>query len=183
MCRIVSWNVHRLSTVNAISTVRDITLHSNADVLLLQEAGSWDNDVFEVGCSWRLFPNKPGGRDVALLLHPRLASWTAWWDCCHYGIAVFVLSGTSQSKQGVLYLTAHLPDRSDNLEVYEEALNSLGELIGRLPNEFEALHCFLGVDANVEVSIEVPMEPHIRNLVTGALWNERSSLFAEFLQT
>lgn len=162
LCKIVSWNLHRLSTINAICTLQDISRNVGASVFLLQETGSWDSDQVEGATGWRLFPFKSGHRDVAVMLCKDLVNWVPWWDQCFYGIAVFVKTPGSEERgvsKGVLYVTAHLPDRSSSDEEYEEALKCLDDLLRKLPSKFQAAHIFFGVDANVELNANSPVEP------------------------
>ena len=115
--------------------------------------------MLEHSSGWRLFPHESGHRDVALLLCPNLSGLAAWWDCCYYGIAVFVLDGGLNSSRGVLYVTAHLPDRSETDDAYVEALKSLDDLFKKLPVQYEVSHRVLGVDANVELNGALCLEP------------------------
>ena len=179
----MSWNVHRLSTLNAIDILRNITHNTSADVVLLQEAGSWDKVEFENGCSWRLFPNAVGHRDVAVLLSQRLAPWAAWWDSCYYGVAVLVLSGGVGSKEGCLYVSCHLPDRSESDDTYAEAILCLSSMLKRVPSEFIVLLRIVGFDANVELCAAEYAEPYSGPHATGSMWDDRSVMFVEFLQS
>ena len=179
----MSWNVHRLSTLNAVDVLQYITHNTSADVVLLQEAGSWEKDVFENACFWRLFPNDVGHRDVAVLLSARISHWAAWWDSCFYGVAVFVLSGKCGSKEGCLYLSCHLPDRSDSDDTYVEALLCLTSLLKRVPLEFKIVFRLVGIDANVEMCAAEFAEPYSGPRATGSDWDDRSVMFVEFLQS
>ena len=75
----------------------------------------------------REFPLR--ARDVAILSD---AAWATWWDGCHYGIAVFVLTQDADSTKCVVYATAHLPAQSESDEAYNEAPQSLDGILSKL---------------------------------------------------
>ena len=110
-CMVISWNIHRLSTVNAIDMIQYVGRCLGKGVVMLQEAGRWNHSEFECASGWRLFGNDAASRDVAILVSGSSASWASWWACCYYAVAVFAMDGSSEPR-GILDISAHLPDRS-----------------------------------------------------------------------
>ena len=59
----------------------------------------------------------------------------------------------------------------------------MSSLLERLPGKCVVLYRVLGVDANVELNGGGFLEPHTGPLATGSIWDERATLFVEFLQS
>ena len=82
----------------------------NADIILMQEAGRWDEAEFELRSGWRVLACTEEQRDVAVFLRGRAASLVAWWGTCYCGVAVAVLRRQGGNVADV-FISAHLPDR------------------------------------------------------------------------
>lgn len=180
-CSVMSWNVHRLSTLNAINLVGHIGRRLGCGVVLLQEAGIWDKCEFENASGWRLCANAHGNRDVAILLHGVSASCAAWSAECYFGVAAFVLE-SAESLNGILYVTAHLPDRSQGGdEVFEDALSELSAMMRRVPGKYRAQAVIVGMDANAELMRTTECANRVGEKHTGNKFDGRTSLLLTFM--
>eukprot|EP00973_Karenia_brevis_P023496 3235183-Karenia_brevis.AAC.1 len=85
------------------------------EILLLQEAGRWDVDEISRETDWTACCNSAEGRDVAIMLRRSAVAARAWTCRTFCSVMVFILDdplGSEQEKQqGVLYISAHLPDK------------------------------------------------------------------------
>ena len=180
---IVSWNLHRLSTLHAIDIVKRVFRETSCHVFLVQEAGCWNGALFEKRTGLRCISHKSGDRDVAVILSPNINRTLVWTDFCRFAIAVFILVEPQVFKSH-LFVSMHLPDSwQSSVDEYADALTVVEEMMRRLPCKYKVVSTTVGCDANTELVGGDGLEEWIGSRVSGTMCHERAWFLVDFLQT